>query len=279
LNNTLSKGLETIITKCTQNNPDERYQSAHELKEALEKYKEIGTPKLKSYKKILTLFAVDTTLTLTCAGASAGLEHEHMELCAKIFSGYATILLALGISMYFMFDIKGVVMVLKNKKTSQTATCKVQNSEPLKNDKRTVQLPQALAVVMLLVFTTGIFSTKSYAAQTRIIINDTDENPDNIQIIEMIPDDIVNESDEHDYTIYVFNISHPANEYPSNELQIIDKDENPIPKSDTIPNTNTQNNSPMLTIILASVMACVILIMISMVVRLYIVTTKEKHDA
>jgi hypothetical protein len=95
----------------------------------------------------------------------------------------------------------------------------------------------------------------------------------------MIPDDIVNETNEHDYTIYVFNISHPANEYPSNELQIIDKDENPIPKSDTIPNTNTQNNSPMLTIILASVMACVILIMISMVVRLYIVTTKEKHDA
>jgi hypothetical protein len=178
-----------------------------------------------------------------------------------------------------MFDIKGVVVVLKNKKTSQTATCKVQNSEPLKNDKRTVQLPQALAVVMLLVFTTGIFSTKSYAAQTRIIINDTDENPDNIQIIEMIPDDIVNETDEHDYIIYVFNISHPANEYPSNELQIIDTDENPVPKSDTIPNTNTQNNSPMLTIILASVMACVILIMISMVVRLYIVTTKEKRDA
>ena len=41
INPTLSSGLEKIIHKCTQKNPEERYQSCAELMSCLEHYKEI----------------------------------------------------------------------------------------------------------------------------------------------------------------------------------------------------------------------------------------------
>ena len=45
MNPSLSKGLEYIITKCIEPNPDNRYQSAKELLDDLNDYKNLPKPK------------------------------------------------------------------------------------------------------------------------------------------------------------------------------------------------------------------------------------------
>ena len=50
INPALSSGLERIIIKCTQRNPDDRYQSCAELMYALEHFEEIDD-KYKSKQK------------------------------------------------------------------------------------------------------------------------------------------------------------------------------------------------------------------------------------
>lgn len=56
VNQSLSSGLERIILKCTQRNPDDRYQSAAELLYALEHYEEIDDQYKKKQKRRLGLF-------------------------------------------------------------------------------------------------------------------------------------------------------------------------------------------------------------------------------
>lgn len=57
INPALSSGLEKIILKCTQRNPDDRYQSAAELMYALEHYEEIDDRhKKKQMRKLTTFF-------------------------------------------------------------------------------------------------------------------------------------------------------------------------------------------------------------------------------
>ena len=63
INPALSGGLEKIILKCTQNNPDDRYQSAAELMYALEHYEEIDDLYKKKQKKKLTKFIASTAAT------------------------------------------------------------------------------------------------------------------------------------------------------------------------------------------------------------------------
>lgn len=60
----LSSGLESIIQKCTQLNPEERYQSCAELLFALERYNELEEGYRKLQKKKLNKF-------ITCATMSA----------------------------------------------------------------------------------------------------------------------------------------------------------------------------------------------------------------
>lgn len=55
-NPSLSPGLEKILLKCTQNNPDDRYQSCEELLYALEHYEEFSEAYRKIQKKKTAVF-------------------------------------------------------------------------------------------------------------------------------------------------------------------------------------------------------------------------------
>lgn len=56
INPSLSSGLERIILKCTQRNPDDRYQSCEELRYALDHYNEIDVQYRKGQKRKLFSF-------------------------------------------------------------------------------------------------------------------------------------------------------------------------------------------------------------------------------
>ena len=72
INPMLSSGLEAIIQKCTQPNPEDRYQSCKELIYALEHYTELDDSYIKSNKKKVSLFATTAALTLLFAGIAIG---------------------------------------------------------------------------------------------------------------------------------------------------------------------------------------------------------------
>lgn len=67
INPGLSGGLERIILKCTQRNPDDRYQSCAELMYDLEHYEEIDDVYRKKQMKKLGLFAGMTVLSVAFA--------------------------------------------------------------------------------------------------------------------------------------------------------------------------------------------------------------------
>lgn len=70
INPTLSSGLERIIQKCTQRDPNDRYQSAAEMMYALEHYNEIDDIYRKKQKKKLWGFLAPTILTFVFAATS-----------------------------------------------------------------------------------------------------------------------------------------------------------------------------------------------------------------
>lgn len=67
INPGLSSGLGRIIQKCTQRNPEDRYQSAAELMYALEHYEEIDDKYKKKQKRKLKLFTAVVSLSLIFA--------------------------------------------------------------------------------------------------------------------------------------------------------------------------------------------------------------------
>lgn len=70
INPSLSAGLERIILKCTQRDPDDRYQSAAELMFALDHYKEDDDDFRKKQKRKLAAFATSLCLAFLCAAVS-----------------------------------------------------------------------------------------------------------------------------------------------------------------------------------------------------------------
>lgn len=64
INPTLSSGLERIILKCTQRNPEDRYQSCAELMYALEHYEEIDDIHRKKQKKQLGKFILSVVMMI-----------------------------------------------------------------------------------------------------------------------------------------------------------------------------------------------------------------------
>lgn len=67
INPSLSSGLERIILKCTQRDPNDRYQSTAELMYALEHYEEIDDIYKKKQKKKLWSFLTTVILTVVFA--------------------------------------------------------------------------------------------------------------------------------------------------------------------------------------------------------------------
>ncbi|MCM1271989.1 MAG: protein kinase [Clostridium sp.] len=70
-NPALSSGLEKIILKCTQADPNDRYQNCKELMYALEHYNELDDAYRKKNKKKLGLFITTSVLTVAAAITSA----------------------------------------------------------------------------------------------------------------------------------------------------------------------------------------------------------------
>ncbi len=70
INPTLSSGLERIILKCTQRNPEDRYQSCAELMYALEHYEEIDDIHRKKQKKQLWTFLTSVILMIVFGATS-----------------------------------------------------------------------------------------------------------------------------------------------------------------------------------------------------------------
>lgn len=71
-NPTLSSGLEKIILKCTQADPNDRYQNCTELMYALNHYTELDDSYKKKNKKKLAVFITTAALTIV-TGITAGI--------------------------------------------------------------------------------------------------------------------------------------------------------------------------------------------------------------
>lgn len=82
INPSLSGGLERIIQKCTQRNPNDRYQSAAELMYALEHYEEIDDIFRKKQRKKLASFITTAALTVLFAMGGIGLNIAAKEVAA-----------------------------------------------------------------------------------------------------------------------------------------------------------------------------------------------------
>ena len=72
INEALSGGLEQIILKCTQQNPDNRYQSAAELMYALENFQTFDGEEKRKQKRRLGTFLACAGMSLVCLGAAIG---------------------------------------------------------------------------------------------------------------------------------------------------------------------------------------------------------------
>ena len=85
INPALSSGIERIIIKCTQRNPDDRYQSAAELMYALEHYEEIDDIYRKKQKNKLVLFLLVICLSVAFFVSGIGLNYASTKMASDTY--------------------------------------------------------------------------------------------------------------------------------------------------------------------------------------------------
>ena len=113
-NSNLSDGLEKIIKKCIQKSPEDRFQSADELMQALLDYREYGIHKKKKNKKRIFWVGGMTGISVLCAYAALYIRRQATGLLeissvqmiqqANILFVIAMVLLLLAIISFFSSD-------------------------------------------------------------------------------------------------------------------------------------------------------------------------------
>lgn len=84
----LSSGLEDIVLKCTQKNPDDRYQNCAELMYALEHYDELDHAYQKVQNRKWKMFLATSILSVACFTFSAGFRMAEVKTKQSSYDGY-----------------------------------------------------------------------------------------------------------------------------------------------------------------------------------------------
>lgn len=84
----LSAGLEQIIAKCVQNNPNDRYSSCAEVMYDLQHYKELEKSYTRHSKASVAVFALAAACTLVFGSLGGIFHHKAVELEAKNYRYY-----------------------------------------------------------------------------------------------------------------------------------------------------------------------------------------------
>lgn len=87
-NPALSSGLEEIVLKCTQKNPEDRYQSCAELMYALEHYDELDIEFKKKQSKKWVSFLVTASLTVITGIGAVGFRTAESKVTASTYDSY-----------------------------------------------------------------------------------------------------------------------------------------------------------------------------------------------
>lgn len=84
----LSTGLESIILKCTQSNPDDRYQSCAELYYDLEHYKDLDYENMRKNNIRWKLFLISCIMTIFMAGGTVAAAIGSNSLKSSTYESY-----------------------------------------------------------------------------------------------------------------------------------------------------------------------------------------------
>ena len=87
-NDELSSGLEEIISKCIQQNPEDRYQNCTDLMYALEHYTELDIEYRRQQKRKWLVFITSSILTMAATFGAAGFKFAELNLKQNSYNQY-----------------------------------------------------------------------------------------------------------------------------------------------------------------------------------------------